>query len=46
MIVLMCLTFWSLDIVTVIKVTIDEALRANQQSSKFLKKSSLNQFLL
>lgn len=45
MIVLMYLTFWSLDIVTVIKVTIDEALRANQQSSKFLKKSSLNQFL-
>lgn len=37
MIVLMCLTFWSLDIVTVIKVTIDEALRANQQSSKFFK---------
>lgn len=38
MIVLMCLTFWSLDIVTVIKVTIDEALRANQQSSKFFIK--------
>lgn len=34
-----------LDNVTVIKVTIGEALRANQQSSKFFKKSSLNQFL-
>ena len=45
MIMLMCLRFCSLDNVTVIKVTIDEALRASQQSSKFFKKSSLNQFL-